>query len=375
MHLPDTVSAFADDVLHDADGRPLAVDYELRLDVSGCIIDVATNDGPLFEKLLRYFAELIVGDGAPAGDHGTPDFRIVCIEGPTLDLDVDWTVKQPEPGKTKIKEEWVDLPDGRIVRKRVTGMVFAFGGDLHLGFGPCRENDNQVINFVNNRYMQWRLAQGFVLAHAGAVAKDGRCLAMCGPSGAGKSTAALGLVGDGLDFVSNDRLLLRANERGVEVHGIPKHPRVNPGTILFNPMLKEMIPEEERAQLLALPSDELRELEQKYDVLIDELVGPNRFRMHSELEALVVFNYGGDEDPTWREIDIAERAELLPLITKSPGLFYEAELGQPEPDLSDQNYIDTFSRARVVEITGRQDFEAARRLCLDVLESGTTSVA
>ena len=377
MELPASARAFAEGLLTEASGGPVSLEHELRIDVDGCVIDIATNHEPLREKLQRYFAELV----ATADDTVAADFRIVCVEAPTLNVDAEWTVKEPEPGKTKIKEEWVDLPDGRIVRKRLTGMVFAFGGDLHLGYGPCFEYDNQVVNFVNNRYMQWRLAQGFVLAHAGAVGRDGRCLALCGPSGAGKSTAALGLVGDGLDFVSNDRLLLRAASAdatpaeggdggdGVEVFGIPKRPRVNPGTILFNPMLDRMIPEAERSELLALPADELRTLEQKYDVLINELVGPDRFRMQGDLEALVVFNWTDEGEAVAREIDLAERRELLPLITKSPGLFYEPEEDQVL-DLSDARYLETFAGCRVVEITGAQDFEAARRLCREVLESG-----
>jgi HprK-related kinase B len=376
--LGDSARALAEQLMSD-DGRTIALEHRLRIDVSGCVIDIETNHGPLLAKLDRYFAELVTE--VP----GTPAFRIVAIEAETLDVDAPWTIKQPEPGKTKIKEEWVDLSDGRVVRKRLTGMVFAFGGDLHLAYGPCFRYDNQVINFVNNRYMQWRLAQGYVLAHAGAVGRGGRCLALCGPSGAGKSTAALGLVGDGLDFVSNDRLLLRAasfstegrapvpaaalGRPDVEVHGIPKHPRVNPGTIVFNPMLEHMIEEHERKELLAMPADDLRVLEQKYDVLIDELVGPGRFRMHGALEALVVFNWTGEGEPSAREIDLGQRAELLPLITKSPGLFYEPEEGQAL-DLSDARYLETFGQARVVEITGRQDFEAARRLCLDVLDEG-----
>jgi HprK-related kinase B len=357
MSAPTTVASLAAALLDGVD-----VAHTLRLDVGGCRIDIASVDERLVAKLERYFSEAVTDAS------GEPDFRIVAVEAPELSLDVAWRVKEPDPGKTKIKEEWLDLPDGRVVRKRTTGMVFVFGAELHLAYGPCLANDNQVVNFVNNRYLQWRLAQGYLLAHAGAVGHDGHCLAICGPSGAGKSTAALGLVGAGLDFVTNDRLLLKPMGDGrVYVQGIPKHPRVNPGTILFNPLLTDMIGESERAELLALPSNELRRLEQKYDVLIDEVFGPGRFRMHGTLEALVVLNWTGHGEARARRIDLSERAELLPLITKSPGLFYDAGPGQLEPDLSEARYLETLGLRPVIEITGAQDFDAARRLCLEVL--------
>ena len=358
---PGAVRALADHLL-----QGVAVDRVVRLDVGGCRIDVATNATELATKLKRYFHELLVD-----GD-GSPDFSILAVDADALELSGPWIAKQPDPGKKRIKEEWFDLPDGRVVRKRLTGMVFVFGGGLHLAYGPCLANDNQVVNFVNNRYMQWRLAQGFLLAHAGAVASEGRCIALCGPSGAGKSTAALGLLSAGLDFVSNDRLLFRARGDEVEVQGVPKHPRVNPGTVLHNTLLDGMIEEPERSRLLALPSEELRELERKYDVIIDGVLGPGRFRMQAELAALVVFNWGGDGKARARPVDLRERPELLPMITKSPGLFYDSHPAGEPLDLSDERYLQALAGSPVLEITGRRDFDAAQRLCLEALhlESG-----
>jgi HprK-related kinase B len=337
--------------------------HTLRLDVGGCRIDIVTDAAGLARKLQRYFREVETSRASHA------DFRIVAVEAAPLEIDDPLQVKVPDFGKARVKEEWVDLAGGRVVRKRLTGMVFVFGSGLHLAYGPCTEHDNQVVNFVNNRYMQWRLAQGYLLAHAGGVARHGRCLALCGPSGAGKSTAALGLLGAGLDFVSNDRLLFRRLDGAIEVQGIPKHPRVNPGTILFNERLRDTVDAPERARLLRLPPEQLRALEDKHDILIDEAFGPGRFRMQALLEALVVFNWSGAGVPDASPADLAERTELLPLITKSPGLFYEADAGDEPLDLGDHRYVEALAGCRIIEITGRQDFEAARRLCLEVLDA------
>jgi HprK-related kinase B len=88
--------------------------------------------------------------------------------------------------------------------------------------------------------------------------------------------------------------------------------------------------------------------------------------MAGDLEALVVLNWAGDGAARAQEIDLAKRPELLPAITKSPGLFYEPE-SDDDVDLSPQRYVETLSLRPVIEITGRRDFGAAERLCLEVL--------
>ena len=59
-----------------------------------------------------------------------------------------------------------------------------------------------------------------------------RGIGIAARAGAGKSTLALHLLSSGLSFVSNDRLLIKAGASGPELAGIPKMPRVNPGTLL-----------------------------------------------------------------------------------------------------------------------------------------------
>ena len=64
-------------------------------------------------------------------------------------------LKDPKPGKSKIKEEYGDLEGNRLVCKRLTGMVFVFGGETNLALGPCLVNSNLVVNFINNSRIQW----------------------------------------------------------------------------------------------------------------------------------------------------------------------------------------------------------------------------
>lgn len=361
MIIPHSVRSAAELAALLTDGVEIV--ERVALDVGGCRVDVVTNEPRLRERLSLYFHDHLTRSHAP------PDFRIVAVEAPVAEVQIALVEKAPDPGKTRVKEEYHDFRDGRLVRKRLTGMVFAFGGWLHVAYGPCLANDNQIVNFVNNRYMQWRLQQGYVLCHAGAVAREGRALALCGTSGAGKSTTALALVRAGLDFVSNDRTLLKPRDGGVELLGIPKHPRVNPGTLVHNPMLRGLLSEREREDFLSMPPDELRRLERKYDVLIDQVVGPGRFPLQADLHALVVIAWDGDGPARIRAIDLAERLDLLAHVVKSPGLFYEPDQAASDVDLSPEAYLDVLRRRPIYEITGSRDFRAARDLCLRALES------
>ncbi len=334
---------------------------QLLLDVGGCRVQVRTNEPRLRERLQRYFRDHLTDGEAPV------DFRIVAVDGPPASLDFPLTEKTPDAGKTRIKEEYVDFPDGRLVRKRLTGMVFVFGGDLHVAHGPALANDNQIVNFVINRYMQWRLLQGYVLCHAGAVAREGRGLALCGTSGAGKSTVSLALVRRGMDFVSNDRLLLRRDGAGVEIQGVPKHPRVNPGTIVHNPMLHPLVPAAALERWLAMEPEELRVLEEKHDVLIDQVVGPGRFGLRATLEGLVVIAWNGEGPPRLGRVSLDERRDLLEHVIKSPGLFYEPDGDEPV-DLTPEAYLEVLSSRPTWEVTGSRDFAAVEELCMRAFE-------
>ncbi|MBF0509719.1 MAG: HprK-related kinase B [Deltaproteobacteria bacterium] len=326
-------------------------------------IAVKTNQPTLVEVLKEYF-------GSFTSTAGPADITITAHEAPIQTFPFSFTQKMPDPGKTKVKEEYVELDDGRIVRKRLTGLCFVFNGRDHLAIGPCLSNANQIVNFINNRYIQWKLHRGCLLGHAAGVLYRGRGLALAGFSGMGKSTLALHLVSRGTSFVSNDRLLISPNGSGLEMNGVAKLPRINPGTVLNNPMLSSVIPEEEKAAFKSLPKEELWDLEHKYDVPIGGIFGPSRFALSAPMLGLVILNWDRTEAPvTAQEVDLDQRRNLLAAFIKSEGLFYLPLSDGSERDRSAAAYATLLSRCRVWEVRGGTDFYAAANICFRFLET------
>jgi len=336
-------------------------DLSLLLDFGGYRIRVRTNSAVLRDKLAFYFKDFTA---AGAGE----DVTVIALEAPVpdlTDLGAPLAVKPPDPGKTRIKEEYLDLADGRVVRKRLTGMVFVFGGGAHLAVGPCVANDNQVVNFINNRFIQQALDAGCLLFHAAGVARSGRGLALAGFSGMGKSTLALHAMNHGLDFVSNDRLMVRRNG-ALAMYGLAKMPRINPGTVLHNPALAPVMSEAERRSFAALPPDALWSLEHKYDAFIDQCFGPGRFRLAAEMTGLVLLNWRRDGGPlAAARVDLRQRPDLLPAFMKDVGLFYSEDGDLAAPDFGADAYLELLEGCPVYELTGGADFAAASRLLLE----------
>lgn len=353
---PPSLEALAESVTR---GRGLVASLDLKFD--GCAIRVRSNSRELIDILTSYFDGFVMRTDAP-------DMEITAINAEPPVLDIPLFRKAPDPGKTKVKEEFRDIPGGRVVRKRLTGMIFIFGGDVNIAVGPSVEQFNQIVNFINSRFIQWNLRRGGLLMHSAGVAHCGRGMALSGFSGMGKSTLALGMVSLGALFVSNDRLVAKKTGNGVFMTGVAKLPRINPGTALNNPDLARILTEADTQRFSAMGTNDLWEIESKYDVFIREIFGKGIFSIAAPMNALAILNWRRDGGPVEvASVDLEKRRDLLAAFMKSTGLFFENDPLMPEPDFSGPAYLDMLSGIPALEISGGVDFKGAAQALMDYL--------
>lgn len=353
-----------------------AAPHGLRLTIEELTLAVRSNSAAVIDDLRGYFSGFV----SQAGGDAPADLDFLFLDGPAAEPPVDLAPRQTQPGKRPDKERFADVPGGlstgRMVRKQATGMLFLFGQGVNLAVGPCAQNRNQLVNFLCARYMERRVASGWILGHASGVAGKGpagaKALALCGFSGMGKSTLALHLVARGCDFLSNDRVLVESNpETGPVLHGIPKHPRLNPGTALGNPELAPLLscalPAALRRACEHLAPEALRAVEDKYDARIDVCFGPSRFRLAAPLAGLAVLNWKHGGGPlTARRVDLAERRDLLEALRKEPGAFYLPDALRTAR-LSAEECLEALAGVPALELCGGSDFPAAATACLELL--------
>lgn len=343
------------DIVDGLDFEPLAGVEPLHVGVGHLTVEIRTAE-PLRGVLAAYFTDALT---PPA----SADAVVEILDGQRLDPEPGWIDWAREPGKTGRKDAYCDLEDGRLVHKVRTGVTFLQSPARLLAFGPVVAHPNQVINFVNTQMLNICQQQGWQICHAAAVTDGTQSLAIAGLSGGGKSTATLRLLDlDSLAYMSGDRLLVRAGNppRGL---GIPKLPRINPGTILGNPRLHKLLSPTRRAELAAMPSDELWRLEEKHDLQVGQIYGANRVRFEAPLTDFWVLDWQRDSaEPTRIEpVDIAARPDLLGAIMKSPGPFYQKPDGSflrddeaPDP----AGYLEALEGIEISEVRGRVDFDA-----------------
>jgi HprK-related kinase B len=336
----------------------------LHLGLGDCSIRLRSNSTALIDRLNDYFAHVII---APRDS----DLEIVAVERDAPDLDVDFIDWRREPGKTGRKDSYLDLDGARLVRKIRTGMVFLQGTVDRIAAGPCLRYDNQVINFINAQYMNWLQNRGWLICHASGLVREGRCLAIAGLSGGGKSTLMLRMMDDpGVSYLTNDRLFIRPGDGSTEALGIPKLPRINPGTIVHNPALHGLLTSQQRDAFLALPPDQLWTLEDKFDVHIERVYGSGRISERASLSAFLVLNWERDTAKPLKveRVNLGNRRDLLSAIMKSPGPFYQFVDGSFFSDtmtLDPAPYLRSLDGIEIFEASGGVDFDALVRHCVN----------
>jgi HprK-related kinase B len=337
----------------------------LQLTIGDCNLLIRSNSQSLLGRLAGYFHHLPKGGGLAT-------MELIAIEGDKIDTGLPYIDWRREAGKRGRKDASLDFSDGRLVLKVRTGMLFLQSEAWRIAAGPCEIYDNQLINFINSQVMNWLQQRDWLICHAAALMLNGQGIALAGFSGGGKSTLMLHLMEHPTSrYLTNDRLFLRRQGIRVEAVGIPKLPRVNPGTLVHNQRLSPLLDEQRRAELLLLPQQMLWEMEEKFDVDVARLYGKERIDTSTPipLKALVILNWNkkANTSVAMSKIDIGQRIELLQAVMKSPGPFFQNHLGEfirDDEPLRPEPYLALLKGVPIYEVTGKIDFDVLSGLCI-----------
>jgi HprK-related kinase B len=274
--------------------------------VSGYPIRVAVNDRRLDKAVKRYFEPFLSPASAGA-------IRVTgAIGEPMLDRAALRLVRRPG---ARPKIAYYDSADARVILKKRSGVVHYLWGDRAYAVGDLVRHPQQLFNLVGLAFGRALRRRGHVALHASGVARGGAGIGFVGPSGSGKSTLALTLMEFGYDYVSNDRLFIGEGADGVEVTGVPKWPRVNPGTLLASDRLRSLMNLEEIAKYRALSGTELWGVEDKHDVPIESIYGRGRLALRVGLETLFILSWRDGGTPSVQPVPHDERHDaLLPFV-------------------------------------------------------------
>lgn len=343
-------------------GDEVLCEEDLYLGLGECILRIRSNSPALIKDLTGYFSHVAIEATAATMD-------VIAIEGDEPQTGVEFTDWKREPGKTGRKDAYAELEDGRMVYKVRTGMVFLQSEEYRIARGQCLKYDNQIINFINSQHMNWLQHRGWLICHASGLVYAGKCLGIAGFSGGGKSTLMLHMLNDdAVSYLTNDRLFVRVESGQTLACGIPKLPRINPGTIVYNPKLESMISSEKRQELLQMPPQELWELEDKYDVHIDQVYGEGRIVAEAPISDFLILNWkrDSDEDTSMEQVDLNSRRDLLGALMKSPGPFYQYPDGsfqQDDASFDEDAYLRELKDVTIYEARGTIDFDKLIELC------------
>lgn len=337
-------------------------DHRLLLDLHGVKISVATDSDEVAGLLRQYYADYLASDEPGGG--GEECFRIDALQQ-WIKVDQDELTVYVEESKTKPKEAFLDdTATGLRLMLKVRSGVLALLGQRHIRVaGDLVGNINQLNNIINAVFIIDRMDAGYTLFHASALALGDRGMIVSGRSGAGKSSAAIWTLDHGISIISNDRLLARrasgVGTGDIPMLGVPKKPRINPGTIVGNPKLHGMMPAEELARYQAMPMEELWHVEHKFDLDVKTVFGPQAEKATALLHAAFFIDWkvgGGDYHC---DLLPAERyPEFFRAVFKDGGVF---DLRNHETSLKPEHeaeYARVLEDIPIYHVTGGVSFES-----------------
>ncbi len=335
----------------------------IRLVFADLAVTVHGNEPMLLAALADYYRSYTSIEA-----QATVALDLYVIEQEAAGEELDWLAVPREEGKQGRKEGYIDVAGGRWIKKFKTGMAFLQRPQKLLAIGPCAANLAQIINFINNQFLNLYLRHDFTLGHASAFSVNGAVTAIAAGSGGGKSTLMLRcLENPARHFLTNDRILLKKTEQGTKAMGLAKLPRVNPGTLLHSDRLRHILPESRQQALAQMTQAELWSIEEKYDVQIEDDYGAGRVDLAGNLERLIMLDWSlSSDEPTQIEaVDLSSEPDAIEGLRKRPGPFFQGKDGafiDLNAIRSVSHYASELSQVAVYRLKGKIDFDYAYEL-------------
>lgn len=342
--------------------------HNVRLKFADMVVTVHSNEPMLLAALADYYRSYGRAHNAGHSESAPVALDVYAIEQEDVGNELAWQEVPREAGKQGRKEGYLDVEGGRWIKKFKTSMSFLQRPNHPVAVGPCVSNLAQVVNFINNQFLNHYLRQGFTLGHASAFCVNGKATAIAAGSGGGKSTLMLRcLEHPQRRFLTNDRILFKQTDHGAHAVGVAKLPRVNPGTLLHSNRLRHILPESRQSALRLMTQGELWTLEEKYDVQVEDEYGADRVQLSSQLTRLIMLDWSLDstESTQLERVDLAQNAQVIEGLRKRPGPFYQDRQGafaDLEAIDSVAHYCDALANVDVYRLTGKIDFDCAYEL-------------
>lgn len=327
---------------------------------------ICSNSPSLIQALSQYFKGY-------ESEQTNAKVTIYLYDDEVQETSIQWQKWSAEAGKTRQKEQYCDVDDGRWIHKLKTGMVLFQHLTDPLAAGPCEQFLSQTVNFIINQHINFLQQQDGLICHAACLQVAQQGIAIAALSGGGKSTTMLKLMDlPDSKFISNDRLFLFDEQKAVIARGVAKQPRVNPGTLLNNPKLIGILSEQRRTELRNMPTSELWRLEEKYDVMVEQIYGKQKLGHSCQLTQVILLNWqpGANNPVGMQLVNLEERPDLIKAIAKSPGSFYQNAQGEFLSEAiipCNQQYQARLAPVNVWEVTGGADFEQLKELLRNTL--------
>lgn len=323
---------------------------KLKLRFASVVIEVRSNDSGVIRQIKKYHGAHLAED-----DDSSPSHVVYFLQAKGFKSNY---AMRDFSRQGKIKEEFVDIFEGRLVRKKKYGIEIYFDGLQHIMIGDISGNLHQIILFLNVVFARTFLARGgYSLFNVMAVEKEGEVIAFAGST---SPTLLLNFLDAGFLFCTSDRLMVRATDEDVNAVGYPIHPRLKPGYVMSNPRIAGILPGSRINEYQGISFAKLWMLDDLISVDVDKVYGSGTHKLRGNLKAFHLLEWDQNSSARTKITPIStdELLENLPVYYKDLGVFdLNNTRGERHitPDLDHLRRIfDPLYRARV---SGRLDVE------------------